>query len=108
MPVAFATRVPAALVTDRQADVTWLIAESDLSERLSAVLADIENIAPVTESTAGAIDLHEPPASDFLNAVSLAKEHIRAGDIFQANLSRRWTGTLIPVWIRSAFTEDYA
>lgn len=94
MPVAFATRVPVAIVVDRQTDTTWLIAESDLPARLHTVLADIANIAAASESSAGAIDLHEPPADQFLDAVRLAKERIRAGDIFQANLSRLWTGTL--------------
>ena len=94
MPIAFATRVPVAIVVDRQTDTTWLVAESELRERLSAVLADIANIAAISDLSAGAVELHEPPAGEFLDAVRHAKEHIRAGDIFQANLSRRWTGTL--------------
>jgi anthranilate synthase component 1 len=94
MPVAFATRVPVAIIFDRQKTETWLIAESSLSERLSDVLADIEKTPTVAEVAAGTAELQEPPATDFLDAVSFAKQHIRAGNIFQANLSRRWTGVL--------------
>jgi len=94
MPVAFATRVPVAIVVDRYTDEVWLIAESELSERLSDVLADIADIAAASESPAGAVEIYEPPPDEFLDAVRLVKERIRAGDIFQANLSRRWTGVL--------------
>jgi anthranilate synthase component I len=94
MPVAFATHVPVAIIFDRQKAETWLIAESSLSERLSDVLADIAETATISEVAAGSADLLEPPAVEFLEAVRFAKEHIRAGNIFQANLSRRWTGVL--------------
>lgn len=96
MPVAFATRVPAAIIVDRQKSETWLIAESSLTERMSAVLADIHEAATISEVAAGAAELQEPPAAEFLDAVRFAKQHIRAGNIFQANLSRRWTGVLDP------------
>ncbi len=38
--------------------------------------------------------LEEEPADRFLRSVESAKHHIAAGDIFQANLSRQWRGTL--------------
>ena len=35
-------------------------------------------------------DIDEAPATEFITAVKRAKEHIAAGDIYQANLSREW------------------
>jgi anthranilate synthase component 1 len=36
----------------------------------------------------------EEPPQDYLTAVAAAKAHIAAGDVYQANLSRLWHGTL--------------
>jgi anthranilate synthase component 1 len=94
LPVAFATRVPVAIVTDRHMGASWLVAESDLDERLKEINVDIASISASPESATGTAELYEPPADEFLAAVSLAKERIRAGDVFQVNLSRRWQGIL--------------
>jgi anthranilate synthase component 1 len=90
--MAFATRVPVAVIADRLTDTTWLVAEPGHRDSLDLVQRDIASLPPPSAVQAGASVLHEPSAQAFLDAVRFAKDYIRAGDIFQANLSRCWTG----------------
>jgi len=39
-------------------------------------------------------DVEAPPGAKHLEAIRAALEHIRAGDIYQVNLARRWTAAL--------------
>jgi anthranilate synthase component 1 len=88
---AFALRVPLAVV--EQADGrAWLVAEPDVpAQQIEQLLADLaseplgEEPAPV-QITAVA---EEEPAL-FCERVVRAQEYIRAGDVYQANLSRPW------------------
>lgn len=92
VPVAFATRVGVALVADRQSGVTWLVNEGHMRERLRDIHDDIGKLPAPLSASHAALKLDEPPADEFIDAVSRAKERIRAGDVFQVNLSRRWEG----------------
>ncbi|HEV8268512.1 MAG TPA: anthranilate synthase component I family protein [Thermoanaerobaculia bacterium] len=69
-------------------------AERGVRERLVTLAARVLKDAPVSiDGAAGsAADFVESmPREAFLEAVEKAKEHIRAGDIFQVVLSRRWS-----------------
>jgi anthranilate synthase component 1 len=94
LPVAFAARVPAALVRDHLAQtLTWVGEpgmDGSLRERLMASLAR----GPVQESAALAGGLSEEEPRRYLEQVSRARDYIYEGDIFQANLSRRWSAEL--------------
>jgi len=93
LPVAFATRVPAALIRDHAGGVTWLVAEPGrqaLLERMERDLGCIEE-APRDLSDLGApADVREEDPQRYLAAVERVRSYIRAGDVFQVNLSRRW------------------
>ncbi|MFO1465204.1 MAG: aminodeoxychorismate synthase component I [Steroidobacteraceae bacterium] len=94
---ALAIRAPAAWVRDRHSGQGWLIAEpgqEHLLERFESHLAQ----APAQASAIAAAEspglmLREEPEGDFIRRVERALEYIAAGDIYQANLSRGWTGT---------------
>jgi anthranilate synthase component 1 len=97
MPVAFATRVPVAIINDRNNNETIVIAEPEAADCLASVREDIAaavsvSVAPTVDDPVGKI-VEEPP-EEFLAAVARAKQYIREGDIFQANLSRRWRAQL--------------
>ncbi|HEV7633678.1 MAG TPA: aminodeoxychorismate synthase component I [Steroidobacteraceae bacterium] len=92
---AIAWRVPLAVV--QNADGTaCIVAEAGTPEiQVSQVLQDLLSApvpAPAAHPPAALID--EEPAERFLRRVAAAQEYIRAGDIYQANLSRPWHVTL--------------
>jgi anthranilate synthase component 1 len=95
-PVACATRVPAAIIVDHARQQGWLMCESDRAGELLPVLEE-DSLAPVTENMAATpvlatVDEEEPQL--FLGHVRTVQEYIRAGDVFQVNLSRRWRAAL--------------
>ena len=95
-PVAVALRIPAALMCDATGQ-GYLITEPSVSaaERES-ILADIALNGATGEvaSAPDAIELHEEDPAAYLARIVRAKEYIRAGDIYQANLSRSWHAEL--------------
>jgi anthranilate synthase component 1 len=96
-PRAFALRVPAAIVHDHLAGRSWSVVEAGheaLSLRLERDLAAIagESDLPGEFAVAAltALPLQEEDPERFGISVGAALEHIRSGDIYQANLSRGW------------------
>jgi anthranilate synthase component 1 len=92
-PVAYALRCPAALIADRDQDQAWLVAEPGHESVLDRLAADLKSTRAEPVSVARA-ELAEDPPDRYLAAVLRAKEHIAAGDIYQANLARGWRGRL--------------
>jgi anthranilate synthase component 1 len=95
--VASATRVPAAIIIDRTMQQTWLMCESEQADQLMPVLeqdalASQPNEADTEMFSITAAEEEEP--QQFLEHVRLIQEYIRAGDVFQVNLSRLWRLTL--------------
>jgi anthranilate synthase component 1 len=96
-PVALALRVPAALVSDSTGR-GWLVAEEGVGEdELAAIRADVASAASggAAGDPAGmTIVADEEDPAAYIRRVERAKEYIRAGDIYQANLSRYWRARL--------------
>ncbi|MFC3653876.1 aminodeoxychorismate synthase component I [Dyella humi] len=89
LPVALAVRCPAAIIVDHLHERTILIAEAEQAGVLDAMEADLAampNIAPLPVPAA----IEEDAPSRFLDGVARIHEHLHAGDVFQANLSRAW------------------
>jgi 4-amino-4-deoxychorismate synthase (2-amino-4-deoxychorismate-forming) component I len=93
---SFALRVPCALVHDRLSGSVRAIAEPSAAAVLDAVLEDARECARAgtcAESTPGPLAVahvtEEDPAA-YLERVRRGKDYIRAGDIYQTNLSRPW------------------
>jgi anthranilate synthase component 1 len=93
---AFALRVPCALTHDRLSGKVQAIAEESAAEALEGVERDALELARAGCSAAAtstpleaARIMEEDPAA-YLERVRRAKEYIRAGDIYQTNLSRPW------------------
>ena len=97
LPAAFAVRCKAALVRDRLAGQNFLVYEPDVAPDIDQVLNDVAKCltgqAQPYQQAAGRLDVGEEAAGDFIAAVNKAKEHIAAGDVYQANLSRCWTAS---------------
>jgi len=91
LPVASATRIPAAIIHDHQEGKRWIIAEQQ--SYISQIRSDIERLKPYEPLDLNAsCELYEDPAQPYLEAVERILDYIREGDVFQVNLSRRWSG----------------
>jgi anthranilate synthase component 1 len=94
---AFALRTPCAIVYDLHGDRVFAIAEPDAAGCLDRIAADAAEVAASTEAVAevpaGRVRvslLEEEEPQLHIDRVIRAKEYIRAGDIYQANLARPW------------------
>ncbi len=90
LPVASATRIPAAVIRDHLQQRCWVVSENQTC--LRAIVADI---AALDEDNAerGGLSLAAPSQDDpqlYLAAVDRVLRYIRDGDVFQVNLSRQW------------------
>jgi anthranilate synthase component 1 len=96
-PLALALRCPAALVRDRQGGEALVVAEAGAEACRADIERDLAALPPAV-APAGplATALAEPEAGEFLAAVEAARLLIARGDLYQANLSRRWHGRLRP------------
>lgn len=88
--VAMALRIPAALVRDRMHGTIEIIAEDGCEATIATILADLKCVETVAASPCLVADPQEDDPARHLRAIERAKEHIAAGDIYQANLSRQW------------------
>jgi para-aminobenzoate synthetase component I len=93
-PVAFWYEPECFAVLDHQMQVLWLAASDEsvfgvMSDRLNSPQPQPQSIAT---QTASKID-YETPQAEYEAAILKAKQYIKAGDIFQTNLSLRFTTT---------------
>ncbi len=89
-PVALALRCPAAVIVDHARACTILVAESGRSELLDRLEADLRECAPLVAPPPRLARIEEDDPRQFLDAVARTHGHLRAGDVFQVNLSREW------------------
>jgi anthranilate synthase component 1 len=96
---AFALRVDTVAVHDRADDRVYVVSEQADSREHPRLIADLVAAQDALPAKADAAleplalelrALAEEPAELFLARVRAAQEHIAAGDLYQANLSRRW------------------
>jgi anthranilate synthase component 1 len=92
VPVALALRCPAAVIVDRATAQTHLVAEQGAAELIDTLQADLAAAAQPVPAAAATIEEDDPQR--FLDGVAVVKEHLRAGDAFQVNLSREWRARL--------------
>jgi anthranilate synthase component I len=104
MPVAFATRFPAAIIFDHEAGEIILMTESESESLLDDMEADLRRackgaatLAPVSvEDSCLVGELIEDTPERHLDGARQCIDYVFAGDVFQVNLSRLWKGTLRP------------
>ena len=90
--VAFALRTPCALIHELGSGRVLAVAEPGAGAELERVVADARAAAQAPEppDTLKIRAVREEDPAAFLARVASAKEYVRAGDIYQANLSRPW------------------
>jgi anthranilate synthase component I len=90
LPVAFAMRCPIVIVVDHAQDQTTLIAEPGFEHLLEEVARDLESSASWQPTPMNVLGVEEDPPQTFLDGVAATHDYLRAGDVFQVNLSREW------------------
>jgi anthranilate synthase component 1 len=85
--IANATYVPVAIIKDHHKKITYIVDEK--GDKTELIKADILKIIPFEKPTFG-FTKTEDDGKIFKKSVEIAKKYIKAGDIFQANLSRNW------------------
>ena len=92
-PRALAQRCDGAIIVDHDAGRAFVVAESDQrAETIAAMAADAEPSAdPVAPAR---IRLQADAGERYRRGVRRIREYIRAGDVFQVNLSRGWRGII--------------
>jgi anthranilate synthase component 1 len=96
-PVALALRFPAALVRDRLRGDALVVVEAGADACRAEIERDLAALPPAVDPAGPLVTaLTEPAPEAFLAAVDAARALIARGDLYQANLSRRWHGRLRP------------
>lgn len=94
LPLAFAARVKTAVVRRRDTGEAFIVCEDAVqADVVAQIRADIAGLEPVRPRPLAATVAEEPPEV-YLRGISRVQEYIRAGDVFQVNLSRGWRLTL--------------
>ncbi|MEX0899976.1 MAG: aminodeoxychorismate synthase component I [Gammaproteobacteria bacterium] len=97
LPVAAAVRIPVAVLRDHVRHEAWLVAEPQARRQRDLVLGDLATLREAPAAERGSLTdgaLIEDDAGRYLDAVARARQYVYDGDVFQANLSRAWRGTL--------------
>jgi anthranilate synthase component 1 len=100
-PVALALRIPAAVCFDHRSQQAFLVAEAGRADLLEELHSDLQGLASPAAAVARLrtrslppLQLQEESPERYRWCVEQALEHIRKGDIYQANLARRWHADL--------------
>lgn len=84
-------RPQALYAYDHEEDAGFAI--GDRLEAVDTLAARLRGLGPCPAAAPFAVhDLWATPEADHMSAVQRAVEHMRAGDIYQVNLARRWRG----------------
>jgi len=89
-PLAWLTRIPAAILHDRGDGRCVLVAEPGQTALLDAMARDLGQVLPAVPDLPEPVSLHEDEPAAFLSGVARIQDYIRAGEVFQVNLSRGW------------------
>ncbi len=89
-PLAWLARIPAAILFERDSGRCVLMAESGRRDLIDAMARDLEQTLPDVSGLPQLASVREDEPEAFLSGVSRIQDYIRAGDVFQVNLSRGW------------------
>lgn len=89
-PLAWLTRIPAAILFERESGRCVLVAEPGQRALIDAMADDLARPFPAIPLLPQEVTLQEDDPAVFLAGVARIQAYIRAGDVFQVNLSRGW------------------
>ncbi len=89
-PLAWLMRIPAAILYDRTKERCVLVAEAGQGQLLDLMQLDLEAARQPLPAIPELHGLREDDPASFIAGVERIQDYIRAGDVFQVNLSRGW------------------
>lgn len=93
-PLAWLTRIPAAILVDREKNQSWWVSEAGCENYFMQLQDDLSRADSFQPAPISVTDLAEEDPLQFLQGVARIKRYIRDGDVFQVNLARRWEARL--------------
>ncbi len=92
LPVAFATRFPAAVIHDAHTRQAFLVCEPAFENCYKKILNDLSQSIPgsLYQQEFDIGEIHEDDETNYLNQLDKLHQYIVDGDVFQVNLSRGW------------------
>ena len=93
LPIAYAVRVPSAIYIDHKLNKTFIYDEEDENSRINQILEDINTLEKIPNKAINGV-IFEENEEKFLDGVNSSLNYIFEGDVFQVNLSRKWTFNL--------------
>lgn len=93
LPIAFKARIPAAIIVDHQQDKAYIVVEEGSENLVNNMQADIAEAGIYNPVDLAIGKITEDDPAHYIDFIIKAKQYIRDGDIFQANLSRKWNVT---------------
>jgi len=92
LPVAFATRIPAAIIIDHKTNSSCIICEAQHSKCMNQIQTDLNEIInfDIYKQAIKIDELIEDEESVYFEQVKKIQNYIIEGDVFQVNLSRLW------------------
>jgi anthranilate synthase component 1 len=105
-PLAWLMRIPAAILFDRASGRCVLMAEAGQTRLLDRMQRDLADALPPPQALPDLRAVQEDEPTTFLAGVARIQDYIRAGDVFQVNLSRGWQAEFAaPVPAASLFSR---
>ena len=89
LPIAYAVKIPSAIIIDHKTNTTYLIDQDSNQSRIDSMLTDIDVIKQIPEVDVLG-ELEQENEDKFISGVKACLDYIVAGDVFQVNLSRQW------------------
>jgi len=90
MPLALAVRCAAAIIVDRLAQHTVVVADKAHAELIDTLRGDLVATAAPLDALSREVAIEEDDPQHFLEGVARVHHYLRNGDTFQVNLSREW------------------
>ena len=107
LPIAQATRIPAAIIYDHVQGETTVVVEAGYASLLDEIEQDLLTQTSIDSIRNSALcsALHEDDPQIYLDSTLKVLDYIREGDVFQVNLSRQWQGRLVDQQARYALYQ---
>ena len=93
IPIAYAVKIPCAIITDHKLKKTYVVDEDNGHTRINQILSDIKAIENIPDAPLDG-EISEENNEKFTDGVKRSLDYIVAGDVFQVNLSRKWSYSL--------------
>ena len=90
LPIAYAVKMPTAIYIDHELSKTFIYDEDSDISRINQILSDIKILNKIPNVTING-DISEENEKKFIQGVNSSLDYIFAGDVFQVNLSRKWS-----------------